>query len=109
MNWLLILISFLISWLLSALIIYAITALFEENKGGKTALLAALAGAIIYGLVYLVLGNGILAAVLGGIGWVVALAGLYKIRWLKAAVIALFIWLLSIVVSWLLPVYLPLA
>ena len=109
MGWLVILISFLISWLVSALIIYAITALFEENKGGRTALVAALAGALIYGLVYLVFGNGLLAAVLGGIGWVVALAGFYKIRWLKAAVIALFVWLLAMVVSWFLPVYLPLA
>ena len=104
-----ILIGFLISLIVSAIIIYVITVLFGENEGGGTALLAALAGAIIYGLAYFFLGNGLLAAVLGGIGWVIALAGLYDIGWLKAGVIALIIWLISAVVSWLLPVYLPLA
>jgi hypothetical protein len=104
-----IVIGFLISLIVSTIIIYLVTALFGENEGGGTALMAALAGAIIYGLVYFFLGNGLLAAVLGGIGWVIALAGLYDIGWLKSAGIALIIWLISTVVSWFLPVYLPLA
>ncbi len=104
-----ILIGFLISLIVSAIIIYVVTALFGENEGGGKALMAALVGAIIYGLAYFFLGNGLLAAVLGGIGWVIALAGLYDIGWLKSAGIAIIIWLISTVVSWFLPVYLPLA
>jgi carbon starvation protein CstA len=109
MNWLPVLIGFLISLIISAIIIYLITALFGEDEGGGTAILAALVGAIIYGLAYYFLGNGLLAAVLGGIGWVIALASLYDIGWLKAAVIAVIVWLVATVVSWILPVYLPLA
>ena len=104
-----VLIGFLISLIVSAIIIYAVTGLFGEDEGGATALLAAFIGAIIYGLAYFFLGNGLLAAVLGGIGWVIALGSLYDIGWLKAAVIAVFVWLIATVVSWFLPVYLPLA
>jgi Na+/melibiose symporter-like transporter len=104
-----VLIGFLISLIVSAIIIYAITSLLGEEEGGGTALLAALVGAVIYGLAYYFLGNGLLAAVLGGIGWVIALGGLYDIGWLKAAVIALLVWIVATVVSWFLPVYLPLA
>jgi hypothetical protein len=109
MNFVLVLIGFLISLVISAIIIYAVTALFGEDEGAGTALMAALIGAIIYGLAYFFLGNGLLAAVLGGIGWVIALGSLYDIGWLKAAVIAVIIWLIATVVSWFLPVFLPLA
>ena len=109
MGFVLVLISFLISLVISAIIIYAVTALFGEDEGAGTALAAALIGAIIYGLAYFFLGNGLWAAVLGGIGWVIALGSLYDIGWLKAAVIAVIIWLVATVVSWFLPVFLPLA
>ena len=104
-----VLIGFLISLIISAIIIYFVAALFGENEGAGTALVAAFIGAIIYGLAYFFLGNGLLAAVLGGIGWVIALGSLYDIGWLKAGVIAVFIWLVATVVSWFLPVFLPLA
>ena len=109
MGFVLVLISFLISLVISAIIIYAVTALFGEDEGAGTALAAALIGAIIYGLAYFFLGNGLWAAVLGGIGWVIALGSLYDIGWLKAAVIAVFVWIIATIVSWILPVYLPLA
>jgi len=109
MGFVLVLISFLISLVISAIIIYAVTALFGEDEGAGTALAAALIGAIIYGLAYFFLGNGLWAAVLGGIGWVIALGSLYDIGWLKAAVVAVVIWLVATVVSWFLPVFLPLA
>ena len=104
-----VLIGFLISLVISAIIIYFVTALFGEDEGAGTALVAALIGAIIYGVVYFFLGNGLLAAVVGGIGWVIALGSLYDIGWLKAAVIAVVVWLIATVVSWFLPVFLPLA
>jgi len=109
MGFVLVLIGFLISLVISAIIIYAVAALFGENEGAGTALAAALIGAIIYGLAYFLLGNGLLAAVLGGIGWVIALGSLYDIGWLKAGVIAVIVWLVATVVSWFLPVFLPLA
>jgi hypothetical protein len=109
MGLVLVLIGFLISLVISAIIIYAVAALFGENEGAGTALAAAFIGAIIYGLAYFFLGNGLLAAVLGGFGWVIALGILYDIGWLKAAVIAVIIWLVATVVSWFLPVFLPLA
>ena len=109
MNVVLVLIGFLISLVISAIIIYAVTSLFGEKEGAGTALVAALIGAIIYGLAYFFFGNGFLAAVLGGIGWVIALGSLYDIGWLKAAGIAVIIWLIATVVSWFLPVFLPLA
>ena len=109
MGLVLVLIGFLISLVISAIIIYAVAAVFGENEGAGTALLAAFIGAIIYGLAYFFLGNGLLAAVLGGIGWVIALGSLYDVGWLKAAVIAVIIWLVATVVSWVLPVFLPLA
>ena len=109
MGLVLVLIGFLISLVISAIIIYAVAAVFGENEGAGTALLAAFIGAIIYGLAYFFLGNGLLAAVLGGIGWVIALGSLYDIGWLKAAVIAVIVWLIATFVSWFLPVYLPLA
>ena len=104
-----VLIAFLISLVISAIIIYFVTAFFGEEDGAGTALLAALIGAIIYGLAFFFLGIGLLAAVLGGIGWVIALGSLYDIGWLKAAGIAVIIWLIATVVSWFLPVFLPLA
>jgi len=104
-----VLIGFLISLVISAIIIYFVTALFGEEEGAGTALLAAFIGAIIYGLVYFFLNNGLLGAVVGGIGWVIALGSLYDIGWLKAAVIAVVVWLIATVVSWFLPVVLPLA
>jgi hypothetical protein len=109
MGLILVLIGFLISLIVSAIIIYFVAALFGENEGAGTALVAAFIGAIIYGLAYFFLGNGLLAAVLGGIGWVIALGSLYDIGWLKAGVIAVVIWLVATVVSWFLPVFLPLA
>lgn len=104
-----VLIGFLISLVISAIIIYFVTALFGEEEGAGTALVAALIGAIIYGVVYFFLNNGLLGAVVGGIGWVIALGSLYDIGWLKAAVIAVIVWLIATVVSWFLPVFLPLA
>jgi hypothetical protein len=104
-----VLIGFLISLVISAIIIYFVTSLFGEDEDGGTAIAAAFVGAIIYGLAYFFLGNGLLAAVLGGIGWVIALGSLYDIGWLKAAAIAVIVWLIATVVSWFLPVYLPLA
>jgi hypothetical protein len=50
--------------------------------------LTALVGAVGRGPACHFLGNGLLAAVLGGIGWVIALDILYELGWPKVVAIA---------------------
>ena len=95
-------IFFVIGWLISAIIIYFVTKLFEQKEGFGTALLAALVGAIIYAIAYLFLG-GLLAAVVAGLGWLIALALLYEMSGLRALGVAVVVWLVAIVVGYFLP------
>lgn len=94
---------FLIGWIISAVIIYAVTKLFGEKEGIGTALLAALIGAIIYALAYYFLGQGLFAGLIGGFVWLLALAGLYSMRWLKALVVAVIVWIVAAIVGFVLP------
>jgi len=103
-------IVFLISLVISALIIYIVTKLFGEKEGFGTALLAAFIGAIIYTVVYYVFGitpelAGLrwAASIVGGIGWLIALRFLYSIGWLKALGIAIIVWIVAAVVGFFLP------
>ena len=96
-------VSFLIALIVSTIIIWVVTKLTGETEGIGTALLAAIIGTAIYALVYWLLGNGLLAAVIAGIGWLLALKGLYKIGWLKAILIAILIWILTVIVGLFLP------
>ncbi len=98
-------ILFLISLFVSAIIIYIITKIFGEKEGFGTALLAAFIGAIIYAATYYFLHPelGLLASLIGGIAWLIALRGLYSIGWLKALGIAIFVWITAAVVSFILP------
>ena len=97
------LIYFLIALVISAIIIYAITAMFGEQEGFGTALMAAFVGAIVYALAYFFLGNGLLAALLGGIVWTLALGSMYSMGWLKAIVTAAVVWIVAIFVGIFLP------
>ena len=102
------LIVFLISLVISAIIIYVVTKIFagkEEKEGFGTALLAAFFGAIIYAAAYYFLRPelGWLASLIGGIVWLIALGFLYNISWLKALVIAVSIWIIAALVSFILP------
>jgi len=94
---------FIVGLIVSAIIIYVVTKLFGEREGIGTALLAALAGAIIYALAYYFLGHGLLAALIGGFVWLLALGSLYKIGWLKALVVAVIVWIVAAIVGFLLP------
>ena len=96
-------IFFVIGWIISAIIIYFVTKLFEQTEGIGTAFLAALVGAIIYALAYFFLGSGLLAAVVGGLGWLIALASLYDMSWLRALATAVVVWIVAVVVGWFLP------
>ncbi len=98
-------IVFLISLVISAIIIYAVTKIFGEKEKFGTALLAAFIGAIIYAAAYYFLRPelGWLASLVGGIAWLIALRALYSIGWLKAIGIAIIIWVIAAVVSFFLP------
>jgi len=100
------LIVFLISIIISAIIIYIVTKIFgEKEEGYGTALLAAFIGSIIYAAAYYFLRPelGWLASLIGGIAWLIALGFLYSIGWLKAIGIAIIVWIIAAVVSFFLP------
>ena len=98
-----VLLGFLISLVISAIIIYLASKLLGEKEGFGTAILAALVGAIIFALVSYFIGIGWVAALIGGIAWLIALGSLYKIGWLKSLVIAVVIWIFTTIVSMVLP------
>ena len=98
-------IVFLISLVISAIIIYVVTKIFGEKEGFGTALLTAFIGAIIYSVTYYFLRPelGWLASLIGGIAWLIALGVLYNIGWLKALGIAIIVWIIAAIVSFILP------
>jgi hypothetical protein len=98
-----VLIGFMISLVVSGVIIYLAAKLFGEKEGFGTAILAAFIGAIIFALVSYLIGIGWIAALIGGIAWLIALSSLYNIGWLKSLGIAIVIWVFAIIVSWVLP------
>ena len=98
-------IVFLVSLVVSAIIIYVVTKIFGEKEGFGTALLAAFIGAIVYAAAYYFLRPelGWLASLIGGIAWLIALGALYGIGWLKALVIAIIVWIIAAIVGIFLP------
>jgi hypothetical protein len=98
-----VLLGFLISLVISAVIIYIAAKLFGEKEGFGTAILAALVGAIIFAVVSYFIGIGWVAALIGGIAWLIALGSIYKIGWLKSFIIAVVIWIFATIVSLVLP------
>jgi hypothetical protein len=98
-------IVFVISLVISAIIIYVVTKMFGEKEKFGTALLAAFIGAIIYAAAYYFLRPelGWLASLIGGIAWLIALRALYSIGWLKALGIAFIVWIIAAIVGIFLP------
>ncbi len=96
-------VSFLVAWLVSTIVIYFITKFFGETKGFGNALIAALIGTVIYILAYFLLGSGLLAAVAAGIVWLLVLRSTYEIGWGKALIIAIIIWIVALVIGIFLP------
>ncbi len=97
------LLGFLISLVIPAIIIYLAAKLLWEKEGFGTAILAALSGAVIFAIVSYFIGVGWVAALVGGIAWLIALGNLYHIGWLKSFAIAVVIWVFTVVASLLLP------
>src|SRR5687767_15639179 len=96
-------IIFVIGLVISTIIIYIVTRLFGEKEGIGRAFITAIIGAIAYSIVYFLLGNGWLAAIVGGIVWLIALRLLYGMGWLKSFGVAVIIWIAATIVGLLLP------
>ncbi|HSB57504.1 MAG TPA: hypothetical protein VLD38_06835 [Nitrosopumilaceae archaeon] len=96
-------IFFLAGLAISTIIIFVVTKLFGEKKGIGRAFGTAIAGAIVYSIVYYLLGNGLWAAIVGGIGWLIALGTLYKMGWIKSFVVAIIVWIVATIVGFVLP------
>jgi len=98
-----ILLGFLISLVISGIIIYLAAKLLGETEGFGTAVFAAFAGSIIFALAsYLIQTSGI-ATLIGGIAWLIALGSLYNIGWLKSLAISVIIWVIATVIGSILP------
>jgi hypothetical protein len=95
---------FLVALIISTIIIYYVAKFFGAKDSLTTAVLAALIGTAVYTLFYYVLGQGLIAAFIAGIVWLLALQKLYTIGWVRALVIAVFIWIVTSIVGWFLPV-----
>lgn len=94
---------FVIGLAISTIIVYVITKLFGEKEGIGRAFATAIIGSIVYSIVYFLLGNGWLAAIIAGIAWLIALGTLYKMGWLKSFIVAIIIWIVATIVGFLLP------
>ena len=89
-------IIFLIGLLISTLVIYVVTLFMRQRRSMKLALFTAIIGSIVYGIAYVLLENGFLSAVLGGIAWLLALKAIYHMGWLKALIVAVSIWIITL-------------
>jgi uncharacterized membrane protein YvlD (DUF360 family) len=96
-------ITFLIGLVISTIIIFIVTRLFGERESVKIAFITAVIGAVIYTVIYYLLGNGLVAAIVGGIVWLMSLKWLYKMGWLKSILVAVIIWIIASIVGVLLP------
>ncbi len=96
--------NFIVALVISTVIIYYIAKWFGAKDSLSTAVIAALVGSAVYTIFYYVLGHGLLPAFVAGIVWLLALQKLYTIGWLRALVIAFFIWIVTSIAGWFLPV-----
>ncbi len=96
-------ILFVVGLIVSTVIIYIVTKLFKQKEGIGRAFLTALIGTIVYSVMYFIFGQGWIAAIVGGLVWLIALRGLYDIGWLKALGIAVIVWIAAVIVGLLVP------
>ncbi len=98
-----VLLGFLITLIISALIVYLAAKLLGEKEGFGTAVLTAISGTIIFALAFYFIGIGWIAALTGGVVWLIALGSLYDIGWLKSLAISAIIWIFVAILSLILP------
>ena len=97
-------IVFIISLVISTVIIYFITKVFGEREGIKYAFLAAIFGSIIYGIFNNnLIGNNIITSIIGGALWFFVLKIIYTMKWLKALLITFIIWIITSLIGILIP------
>ena len=96
-------IVFVIGLVISTVIIYFITKVFGEREGIKYAFLAAISGSIIYGILNNLIGNNIITSIIGGALWIFVLTIIYRMKWLKALLIAFIIWGITNLIEILIP------
>lgn len=94
---------FLIGLLISTVVIYLSSLFLGTKRSFKVAVFAAIIGSIIYAIAHYLLGNGLIAAILGGIAWLLALKSIYKIGWIHALIMAIVIWVITSIIGILLP------
>ena len=90
---------FVIGLVISTIIIFIVTKLFRGRTNIGKAFVTAVIGALVWVVAYRLFGHGLLAIVIGGIAWLLALKGLYGLSWTRAAIIAVIIWIVSYFVS----------
>lgn len=103
-----IVLGFLISLIISAIIIYLAAKLLGEQEGFGTAILAALIGSIIFAVASFFIATGWIVALVGGLAWLLALGSIYQMGWLKSLGVAILIWIFATIISMVLPTIAPL-
>lgn len=93
----------MIGILVSTIVIYFITRLFGEKEGIKHAIVAAISGSLIYTIFYYFIGNNIIGSLLSAIVWILVLKKIYKMGWIKVLIIAAIIWVLTNILSLIIP------
>jgi hypothetical protein len=94
---------FLIGLLVSTALIYLSSLFLGTRRSFKVAFFTAIIGSIIYAIAHYLLGNGLIAAILGGIAWLIALKSIYRIGWFHALIMAVVIWIITSIIGILLP------
>jgi uncharacterized membrane protein YvlD (DUF360 family) len=97
------LLTFIVALVISTVIIYYIAKFFGAKDSLTTALYAAIIGTVVYTIFYYVLGQGLIAAFVAGIVWLLALQKLYTIGWFRALIIAIVVWIVTSVAGYFLP------
>ena len=90
---------FVIALVISTIIIFIVTKLFRGRTNLGKAFITAVIGAVVWVVVYYLFGHGLLALVVGGIAWLLALKGIYGLSWTRATIIAVIIWIVSYFVT----------
>ena len=103
MNEMNIIFVFLLSLLVSGIIIYFVTRMFGASNGILRAIVTALIGTIVYTGAHYIIETSWIAPVVAGIVWIVAISFIYKVGFLKSAGIGLVIWIFATVIDVLLP------
>jgi hypothetical protein len=90
---------FVIGLVISTVVIFAVTALFRGKTNIGKAFITALIGTLVWVVTYYLFGHGLLATVVGGIVWLVALRAIYGLSWTRSAIVAVIIWIVSYFVT----------